>query len=45
LRLAETPVRYRLGIPAPGEHTNAILAEFADMSEDEIAAARAAGLL
>jgi crotonobetainyl-CoA:carnitine CoA-transferase CaiB-like acyl-CoA transferase len=45
LRLAATPVSYRYGIPAPGEHTDAVLREFADMTAEEIAAARAAGVL
>ncbi|MEY4793309.1 MAG: hypothetical protein RL724_245, partial [Pseudomonadota bacterium] len=45
LRLAGTPVAYRYGIPAPGEHTDAVLREFADMTAEEIAAARAAGVL
>ena len=45
LRLAATPVAYRYGIPAPGEHTDAVLREFADMTEEEIATARAAGVL
>ena len=45
LRLAATPVSYRYGIPAAGEHTDAVLREFADMTEEEIAAARAAGVL
>jgi len=38
-------VSYRYGIPAAGEHTDAVLREFADMTEEEIAAARAAGVL
>jgi crotonobetainyl-CoA:carnitine CoA-transferase CaiB-like acyl-CoA transferase len=45
LHLAATPVTYRYGIPAPGEHTDAVLREFAEMTEEEIAAARAAGVL
>ena len=45
LRLSQTPVQYYRGIPAPGEHTNSVLREFADMSEEEIATARAAGVL
>jgi crotonobetainyl-CoA:carnitine CoA-transferase CaiB-like acyl-CoA transferase len=45
LRLAATPVSYRYGIPAAGEHTDAVLREFAEMTEEEIAAARAAGVL
>jgi crotonobetainyl-CoA:carnitine CoA-transferase CaiB-like acyl-CoA transferase len=45
LHLTATPVTYRYGIPAPGEHTDAVLREFADMTAEEIAAARAAGVL
>ena len=45
LHLTATPVTYRYGIPAPGEHTDAVLREFAEMTEEEIAAARAAGVL
>jgi len=45
LHLTATPVTYRYGIPAPGEHTDAVLREFADMTDEEIAAARAAGVL
>lgn len=45
LRLSATPVEYRHGIPAPGEHTDAVLAEFAGMDAAEIAAARAAGIV
>ncbi len=45
LHLAATPPTYRHGIPAPGGDTDAVLAEFADMSEAEIAAARAAGVV
>jgi crotonobetainyl-CoA:carnitine CoA-transferase CaiB-like acyl-CoA transferase len=45
MRLSATPAEYRHGIPAPGEHTDAVLAEFAGMSEAEIAAARQAGIV
>ncbi len=45
LHLAATPPTYRHGIPAPGGDTDAVLAEFAGMSEPEIAAARAAGVV
>jgi crotonobetainyl-CoA:carnitine CoA-transferase CaiB-like acyl-CoA transferase len=45
LHLTATPVTYRYGIPAPGEHTDAVLREFAEMTTEEIAAARAAGVL
>ncbi len=45
LRLSETPVTYRHGIPAPGGDTAAVLADFAGMDEAEIAAAKAAGIV
>ncbi|CAH0303272.1 CaiB/BaiF CoA-transferase family protein [Roseomonas sp. CECT 9278] len=45
LRLDATPVTYRHGIPAPGGDTDAVLADFAGMDANEIAAARAAGIV
>lgn len=45
LRLSATPVTYRHGIPAPGQHSDAILAQLAGMDAAEIAAARAAELV
>lgn len=45
LHLSATPPELRHGIPAPGGDTDAVLAEFAGMSAEEIAAARAAGLV
>ncbi|MBX6375594.1 MAG: CoA transferase [Acetobacteraceae bacterium] len=45
MRLSATPAEYRHGIPAPGEHTDAVLAEYAGMDAEEIAAARAAGIV
>jgi crotonobetainyl-CoA:carnitine CoA-transferase CaiB-like acyl-CoA transferase len=45
IRLSATPAAYRHGIPAPGEHTEAVLAEYAGMDAAEIAAARAAGVV
>jgi len=45
LRLSATPVGIRRGIPAIGEHTDAVLAEYAGMTAEEIAAARAAGVI
>lgn len=45
LHLSATPPGLRHGIPAPGGDTEAVLAEFAGMSAEEIAAARAAGLV
>lgn len=45
LHLSATPPEVRHGIPAPGGDTDAVLAEFAGMSAEEIAAARAAGLV
>jgi crotonobetainyl-CoA:carnitine CoA-transferase CaiB-like acyl-CoA transferase len=45
LRLSATPVQYKRGIPAPGQDTDDVLAEFAGLSADEIAAAKAAGVV
>jgi crotonobetainyl-CoA:carnitine CoA-transferase CaiB-like acyl-CoA transferase len=45
LHLSATPPTYRHGIPAPGGDTDAVLAEFAGMDADAIAAARAAGIV
>jgi len=45
LRLSATPVAYRHGIPAPGQHSDALLAEFAGMDAAEIAAARESGVV
>ncbi len=45
LHLSATPVEYRHGIPAPGGDTDEVLADFARMTPEEIAAARAAGLV
>ncbi|MBR0645459.1 CaiB/BaiF CoA transferase family protein [Plastoroseomonas hellenica] len=45
LRLSGTPVTYRHGIPAPGEHSDDILARHAGMGAAEIAAAREAGIV
>ena len=45
LRLEATPVSYRHGIPAPGGDTDAVLRDFAGMTVQEIAAARAEGLV
>jgi len=45
LHLSATPATVRHGIPAPGGDTDAVLAEFAGMSEQEIAAARQAGIV
>ena len=45
LHLSATPPEVRRGIPAPGGDTDAVLADFAGMSEAEIAAARAAGIV
>ena len=45
IRLSATPAAYRHGIPAPGEHTEAVLAEYAGLDPAEIAAARAAGVV
>lgn len=45
LHLSGTPVEYRHGVPAPGGDTDQVLADFAQMSAEEIAAARAAGLV
>ncbi len=45
MRLSATPVEYRRGVPAPGEHTDAVLAEYAGLDAAEIAAARAAGIV
>lgn len=45
LHLSATPVEYRRGIPAPGQDSDEVLAEFAGLSREEIAAARAAGVV
>ena len=45
LHLSGTPVEYRHGVPAPGGDTDQVLADFAQMTGEEIAAARAAGLV
>jgi crotonobetainyl-CoA:carnitine CoA-transferase CaiB-like acyl-CoA transferase len=45
LRLSATPVECRHGVPAVGEHSDAVLAEYAGMTAEEIAAAREAGLV
>ena len=45
LHLSATPPEYRHGIPAPGGDTDAVLADFAGMTEQEIAAARKAGIV
>jgi crotonobetainyl-CoA:carnitine CoA-transferase CaiB-like acyl-CoA transferase len=45
LRLSATPATYRHGIPAPGEHSDAILAHYAGMDAAAIAAAREAGIV
>jgi crotonobetainyl-CoA:carnitine CoA-transferase CaiB-like acyl-CoA transferase len=45
LHLSATPPEYRRGIPAPGGDTDAVLADFAGMTAEEIAAARAAGVV
>ncbi|HYF08446.1 MAG TPA: CaiB/BaiF CoA-transferase family protein [Acetobacteraceae bacterium] len=45
LRLSATPVEYRRGVPAPGQDTDEVLSDFAGMSGEEIAAARAAGVV
>ena len=45
LHLSATPVRYRRGIPAPGQDTDEVLEEFAGMTAAEIAAARDAGVV
>ncbi len=45
LHLSATPPRYRRGIPAPGGDTDSVLADFAAMTAEEIAAAREAGIV
>jgi crotonobetainyl-CoA:carnitine CoA-transferase CaiB-like acyl-CoA transferase len=45
LHLSASPPEYRRGIPAPGGDTDAVLADFAGMTAEEIAAARAAGVV
>jgi crotonobetainyl-CoA:carnitine CoA-transferase CaiB-like acyl-CoA transferase len=40
LHMSVTPVTYRHGIPAPGEHSDAILKQLAGMDDAEIAEAR-----
>jgi crotonobetainyl-CoA:carnitine CoA-transferase CaiB-like acyl-CoA transferase len=45
LHLSASPPSYRRGIPAPGGDTDTVLAEFAGMDPDAIAAARAAGIV
>lgn len=45
LHLSATPPGLRYGIPAPGGDTEAVLRDFAGMSAEEIAAARAADLV
>lgn len=45
LRLGQTPVSYRHGIPAPGGDTEDVLRDFAGMTPEEVAAARAEGLV
>lgn len=45
LHLSATPPEIRHGIPAPGGDTDAVLADFAGMDAEEIAAARAAGIV
>lgn len=45
LHLSATPPRYRRGIPAPGGDTDTVLADFAAMTAEEIAAAREAGVI
>jgi crotonobetainyl-CoA:carnitine CoA-transferase CaiB-like acyl-CoA transferase len=45
LHLSATPPTYRRGIPAPGGDTEAVLRDFAGMTTEEIAAARAAGVI
>jgi crotonobetainyl-CoA:carnitine CoA-transferase CaiB-like acyl-CoA transferase len=45
IRLSATPVQYRSGAPALGEHADAILGEWLDADAAEIAGLRAAGAL
>lgn len=45
LHLSATPPTVRHGIPAPGGDTDSVLTEFAGMDAEEIAAARAAGVV
>jgi crotonobetainyl-CoA:carnitine CoA-transferase CaiB-like acyl-CoA transferase len=45
LHLSATPPTYRHGIPAPGGDSDEVLAEFAGMTANEIAAARVAGIV
>jgi len=45
LHLSASPAEYRRGIPAPGGDTDSVLADFAAMTAEEIAAARQAGLV
>jgi|GEM_PF-3262895 len=45
LHLSASPAEYRRGIPAPGGDTDSVLADFAAMIAEEIAAARQAGLV
>ena len=44
MHLSATPPSYRHGIPAPGGDTDAVLRDFAEMTGEEIAAAREAGV-
>ncbi len=45
INLSATPVQYKRGIPAPGAHTDEVLAEFAGLTPAEIAAAKASGVV
>lgn len=45
LHLSATPVQYKRGIPAPGADTDEVLSEFAGLTAEEIAAAKAAGVV
>lgn len=45
LHLSATPVQYKRGIPAPGADTDEVLADFAGLTAEEIAAAKASGVV
>ncbi|MEJ1967552.1 MAG: CoA transferase [Rhizomicrobium sp.] len=45
LRLSATPPEYRNAPPLLGEHTDAILSDILDLSDDEIARLRAGGIV
>jgi len=45
IHLSATPPTYRHGIPAPGGDTDDVLRDFAEMTAEEIAAARQAGVV